>query len=180
MARSKLISFGVHRILGEIRRNKVAVLLLNQQRHIFTTHGPGGMKQAGPEALEHNEVVIMQVKNGEKSETRKVTRDGQDITYSQGVCIEVKRSQISRGKGQKAFVTFYSDVPEGMDHEVGIDRALDVINTGKRLGVIEAAGRWLTVEGLDQKFGSKADFKAYLDQHPSEVERIRNLVLAKM
>jgi len=177
--RANLITWGVHRVLGPVAKNKVAVLLLNQQRQIMSPTGPGGFQQPGGEALEHNEVIIIQLKNAPGTNSRTTWKDehGDEQEIGREIMAHVLRNQVTQGSKQKAFFKFWNK--ETPDYPFGIDAAYDIVNTGKRSGVIRGT-TWLEIDGLDQKFNGKDKLKEFFDANPGHYERLRAAILEKV
>ncbi len=179
--RANLISWGTHRILGSIRRNRIAVLYINQQRQIMDPNAKGAMQMPGGEVLKHMSWVIIQMKNGENSSRVTVKmQDGDkysDVEIGREIVAVVNRTQVTDGSKMRAPFMFYNKQVEG--YPFGVDVTQDLLNTGKRLGVITGTN-WLEIPGVDQKINGKNALKQYLDENPAEGERIRKLVMEKV
>jgi RecA/RadA recombinase len=133
--RANLISWGTHRILGSIRRNKIAVLYINQQRQIMDPNAKGAMQMPGGEVLKHMSWVIIQMKNG-GNDARVLVKEQTDdkesvVEIGREVVAVITRSQVTEGSKMRAPFMFYNKRVEGYPY--GVDVATDIFNTGKRL-----------------------------------------------
>jgi recombination protein RecA len=173
--RANLITWGVHRIMTATYKNNVAVILLNQIRDVMSSHGPGGYQQPGGHALEHNEAIIVQIKNGKDRINAKV--DGDTVEIGREIVPVIVRNKLSQGSKQTAHIMFYNKEVDG--YPFGIDQVFDIVSTATRFGVVESpsVGRYAIGE---EKFHGQKALGEYLMKHPEVLKDIREKVLAKV
>ena len=173
---SGVITSGLSAILPRCYRNGTGLLLLNQQRvdtsgknNFITYESPGG------EGLKHHAIVRIQLKPGKGRYT--VKRDGEEVLVGRElVCTFLKNKLAYNMKGAR-FDFYYQSTPEY--GPMGVDKAEDVINTGRVTGAIEVKGAWYHHPSFGKANGKVALQKKIADD-PSIIESIRKDVLMKM
>lgn len=172
-----LITWGVKNAAQLAYRNDVAVILLNQVRHVMNAAGGRGVlyQQPGGEALEHMESIIVQLKRGQNRYT--IKQNGTDVQIGQEIVAHIVRNKCNEGTGHKAIFDYFFSTADG--HELGIDEFTDVINTAKRTGVIKQAGAYYDLPDGTRHQGQKK-VNEYLEEHPEVIDQIREGVLQAM
>src|SRR5690606_27740034 len=121
----------------------------------------GGFQQPGGEAVKHNEVVIIQLKNGDyKARVEYTDENGDKVEIGREVVAHILRNQVAEGSKHTAPFMFFNKQVDGFPF--GVDEATDFINTGKRVGVVTGTS-WIEVEGIDKKFNGKKPFREFLE-----------------
>ena len=173
---SGVITSGLNSIMPRCYRNNTGVLLLNQQRvntggkaNVITYESPGG------EGLKHHMVMRIQLKPGKGYYT--VKRDGEDVLVGRELlCTFLKNKMAYNMKGAR-FDFYYQATPEY--GPVGVDKAEDVINTGKVSGVLNPSGAWLEHPSFGKVHGKPA-LRKKIEEDPGIIDAIRVDILAKM
>lgn len=157
-------------------RYDVAVLLLNQVRVNMNPMGRGVIyQQPGGNALEHMESIIVQLKKGQNKYTSK--QNGTDVLIGQEIKAVIVRNKCSQGSNKTATFDYFYAEAEG--HKLGVDLVSDVVNTGKRTGVIKQGGKFYTLPNGERIEGMK-NIGPYLEENPDALEQIREGVLDAM
>lgn len=172
---SGVITAGLNAVMPRCYRNNTGILLLNQQRvntagraNVITYESPGG------EGLKHHMVMRIQLKPGKGYYT--VKRDGEDVLVGRELlCTFLKNKMAYNMKGAR-FDFYYQATPEY--GPVGVDKAEDVIRTGKVTGVIQGSS-WLEHSSFGKVHG-KVALRKKIEDDPSIIDAIRLDVLAKM
>jgi recombination protein RecA len=170
-----LITWAVKTAAPLAWKNDVCVILLNQVRDDMQSRIPGLVAQPGGHALEHHESIIVQLKRGKNRFS--VKQNGTDVQIGQEIVAHIVRNKMTEGTGHKALFDYY--YAETDDYPFGIDAFTDIIQTGKRTGVIPVRGSMYdlpdgtTVKGWDKVV-------AHLEARPDTVEMIRVQVLQVM
>lgn len=173
---SALITWGVKRVSMAAWKLNKTVIYLNQVRDDMHARVPGVLDSPGGWGLKHMAEIRVQLRPGMPIRHK---IDGDDVIIGKEITAVIKRTKKDEGTGKKAVFTHYSAEVEGKPF--GIDLAEDIINTGKRTGVIRAAGAWLYhssfPEGQLQGKGKLAEF---LSDKPEVVELIRMEIIEAM
>jgi len=172
-----LITWGVKRIAPIAYRNECTVIYLNQIRDKMAAKQAGSVQQPGGHAIEHTEATIVRLRPGQFKNRYTIKVSGDDILIGRELLALVERNKLSEGSGHKAVFDFYQMETE--DYPFGVDHVSDVLNTGKRTGVIKARGAWLDLPDGSSHNGFKAA-GIYLAEHPEAVGLIRDGVLTVM
>lgn len=171
---SALISKGIQVAAPLAFRNDKCVILLNQERDVIGSRFPM-KKQPGGNALEFFESTIVHLKNGKE---RFVVKEGElEIEIGRQIVAHIERNKLSEGSNKKVIFDFYSAEVEG--YPFGIDQVSDILNTGKRTGVLTTRGAWIDLPNGHSENGAKATGE-YLRENPEVVGQIRDLVLEHM
>lgn len=167
---SALITWGIKRIQTPVWKRKKTVILLNQIRDDMNSRIPGMVESPGGHALKHTAEIRVQLKPGKDRYTAKI--DGDDVMIGRSIVAVIKRTKKDEGSNKRAVFDHYSKETE--DAPFGIDKVADIINTGKRTGVIKAGGAWYSHSTFPggKLMGSIAVGK-FLEDNPSAVEIIR-------
>lgn len=174
---SALITWGIKRIAPPTWKNDKTVILLNQIRDDMNARIPGLVESPGGHALKHAAEIRVQLKPGKERYTLKV--HGEDVIIGRQIVALIKRSKKDEGSGKRAIFDHYSMETE--DAPFGIDRAADVVNTGKRTGVITSGGAWLYHEAFpDGKLQGKKAVAEYIEANPNIYSVLRDDILTVM
>ncbi len=169
-----LITWGMKMCVPAAFHSNTAMVMLNQQRDDMTARYAGAVKQPGGRTLEHMEAVIMHLKNGGTPFKTKIS--GSEIEIGKPIIAHIQRNKLSEGSGRKAlYDMYYMDTShlESGGFPFGIDVVTDVINTGKRAGVIKQAGPYYTLPDGMKLQGAKA-----VAQHIAEKPLVYDLIRA--
>lgn len=170
-----LITWGMKALAPAVFKHDVCALMLNQVRDNMKSPIPGAVQQPGGNALEHHENIILRLRRGADRFTQKI--GGEDVIIGRQIIGVVERNKSNEGEGQKAIFNFFSAETE--DYPFGIDVTADVINTGKRTGVIKQAGAYYDLPNGQRIQGQKG-VGEYLDKNPDVLALIREEVLKVM
>lgn len=170
-----LITWGVKRVAPIAYRNECAVLFLNQVRDNMKSRIPGQVQQPGGHALEHTEATIVRLRSGKNRYTLKI--DGDDVMIGREIIAVVERNKLSEGSNHKAVFDFFQK--ETDEYPFGIDTFSDIINTGKRTGVIKQRGAYFDLPDGTTHQGFAA-VTEHLTGRPDVVGLIRDGVLTAM
>lgn len=172
---SALISWGVSRILTPVWKRQKTVLFLNQVRDDMGARFPL-LRQPGGHALEHCSSVIVQLKPGKDKYT--IKEDGEDILIGRELVAVINRNKTDEGTGKRAKFDFFQKETDA--YPFGIDVAADVINTGKRTGVIKGS-TWLSHDAFpDGKLNGKPAVAKFIAERPEVVSVIRAEIVQVM
>lgn len=167
-----LVTWGTKRVTMPVSKRGQIVILLNQVREKMDSH-LGGYKQPGGNALEHVEEAIVQLKVGGVGYKAKVA--GSEVQIGQPIVAIVQRNKGNEGSKHRAVFDFYNAHVDG--YPFGIDIVGDVLDTGKRAGIIRQGGAFYYLPGNDKGFYRK-DLGDYFKQNPKELDQIRETILA--
>lgn len=155
------------------RRNKVAVIFVNQPRANFSQPG-GADVSAGPKSLRHNTTMKVQMSRTGESPL-KARIDGEDETVAYQMRARVVRNKVAPQGRSADFWIMNQPTPEF--GPVGISRADEAITIGLYTEVIQQGGAWYTLPD-----GTRVNGRPKLLQHlascPDDVEMIRKEALA--
>lgn len=169
-----LITWGVKRAWTVAWKRNKFVLFLNQIRDVMNSRYPM-VDSPGGHALKHASEIRIHVRPG--SEKYYVMDGDNKITAGQEIIAEIKRTKRDQGTNKRAVYDFYS--METDIYPFGIDRVSDVINTGKRLGIIEQAGAWFRYPDFpDGRLQGKKAVAEWLEANPKQIDAIRDKVVA--
>lgn len=150
---SALITWGVKAAAMPAWKKGKSVILINQIRDDMKARVQGLVDSPGGHALKHACSIRVQLKPGKDKWT--VKENGDDVISGRQVVATVKRNKLSEGTGKKATFNYWQKPT--VEHDVGIDMVEDVINAGKRSGVIKQAGAWYYYDEFpENKSGKKA------------------------
>lgn len=169
---AKLITDGVKRASMSCWKSGCTVMFINQIRDVMGSSFPV-VDSPGGRALKHHVTLRVQLKPGEKH-IRKI--DGDDVMVGRQLIASIVRNKLAEGTNKRAIFDYYP-----MSHpEVpfGIDWTTDIINIGKRAGVIKTRGSYLD----HQSFGTKyaRDVIAQMKEDPNLVNTLRQEILEEM
>lgn len=168
-----LITWGVKRVITPISKRNQVVLMLNQVRENMGSYA-GGFKQPGGHALEHSELSIVQLKSGPPSPEHKIKEHGAEVEIGKTIVAIVLRNKANEGSRQRAVFDFYNKETEDMPF--GIDVVGDVLNTGKRCGVIRQGGAFYYLPGNEKGFYKK-DLGTYFNENPEVLVQIKQDII---
>lgn len=165
-----LITWGIKRIVNPTWKNNKTVVCLNQIRDVMSStysmvESPGG------HALKHASSIRVQLKPGSDRYFEGETMVGR------GIVAEVVRNKCSEGSKQRAVFDFYQKDSE--KHPVGIDVESDLINVGKKTGVIEGSG-YLESPLWEGKLHGKPALAARLREEPKLYDQLRDEIIDVM
>lgn len=169
-----LITWALKASVSHIYHNDIAVVLINQVRDDLNSKY-GGFKMPGGHALEHFSQIIVHLRPGKDKYT--IKSQGTDIIAGRQIIAHIQRNKKTMGTGHKAIFDYYSmEIP---GHPIGIDTFTDIINTGKRTGVIKQAGKFYTMPN-DKRLEGWDNVVRYLEAQPEVVTMVRDGVLEAM
>lgn len=150
----------MRKLAARLNKNKTTLLYTNQVRDNLSGRGPT-YKTSGGNALKHqcNTRLLFERK---KDPDVKQADGYQEHKFQMNVKLEKHR-----GSGERHSCTLYY-----IFREKGIDRLHDVTTYLQAKGVIETAGAWLKVSGVEKKLQGKSALYKYLQDNPSEVDRL--------
>lgn len=169
---AKVITRMVKQVAPMGKANGTMTMVVNQVRAIIGGNAKGPTTQSsGGWALKHVTSVKVAVRRGE---TKYLKIDGQDVPIGHDIINKVEKNKCSP-YGRTATVTLYNT--DTKDHSVGVDPVAEVVEFGKKYGIIEGS-TWLTLPN-GERFNGAGKTKDYLVQHPEVVKELREQVLAK-
>lgn len=168
-----LITWGVKRAwTAAYKRNKY-VIFLNQVRDVMSARFPT-LDSPGGHALKHASEIRVYLRPGTEKFT--IQEGDNKILVGQEVIAEIKRTKRDQGTGKRAVYNMFT--METDEFPFGVDRVTDVINTGKRTGVIEQAGAWFKyVDFPDGKLQGKDAVAKWLKENPEKIDSIREKII---
>lgn len=176
---SGLITRGVKAVAPKAYRNECGVMFINQIRDNMKARVPGMVDMPGGHALKHACITRALLKPTANQYKAKI--DGDDVVIGREIAVVVERNKQNEGSRQVAKFDFYQKSTDTND--LGIDRALDVINTAVATGVISRGGAYFTLPGelgLEKAIQGLPKVRAHFVQHPEHVAIVRELVLKTM
>lgn len=176
---SGLITRLVKAVAPAAYRNRMACIMLNQIRDNLNSPIAGAVRQPGGHGLEHMSPVTIRLRYGKGGIGGYRTREnGEEITVGRQIVALVERNKLNEGSNHKAIFDFYIKDTNG-EYPFGVDTVNDVVNTGKRAGVIQQGGAYYTLPDGTKLQGLKMVEK-HLVENPSAYQDIRNGVLDAM
>jgi recombination protein RecA len=176
---SGLITWGVKRTLMPCWKRNKGLMYLNQIRDDMKAQMSGVYDSPGGHALKHSCAIRVQLRPGK--DRFNVKDAGDDVMIGRSIVAVIKRNKLSEGTGKRAIFDFYSMETENGSFPFGIDQTTDVINTGKRTGVITLGGSWYYHELFpDGKLQGEDKVRDHLVRNPDHVNTIRTEILSVM
>lgn len=170
-----LITWGMKMCVPAAYHSNTALVFLNQQRDDMAARYAGAVKQPGGHTLEHMEATIIHLKAGGAPFKTKIR--GSEVEIGKPIIAHIVRNKLSEGSSRKALYDMY--YMETEDYPFGVDKISDIINTGKRAGVIKQAGSIYTLpDGMKCK-GAKAVAQHLVDK-PLVYDLIRAGIMEAM
>lgn len=175
---SALITWGVKRVATPAWKRKKTVILLNQIRDDMNSYIPGMVESPGGHALKHLSEIRIQLKPGRDRYTVKI--DGEDVIVGRSIVAIIKRTKKDEGSNKRAVFDFYS--METDEFPFGIDKAEDILNTGKRTGVIKTGGGgWYMHPSFPSgKIRGQDAVSKFFEDNPDVVKVVKDSVLEVM
>jgi recombination protein RecA len=174
---SALITWGIKRVQMPVWKRNKSIMLLNQVRDDMNSHISGLLDSPGGHALKHACDIRIQLRPGKDRFT--VKEDGVDVMAGRQIVAVVRRTKKDEGTNKRAVFDYFS--METDEYPFGVDVVQDVINTGKRTGVIGGGGAWLYHKSFpDGKLQGKAALAEFLAQKPEAVDKIRKEIVDKL
>lgn len=155
--------------------NGTAMIVVNQVRsnidgnkYAPKTSNPGGW------ALKHITTIKLRVRtSGGSDGVRNVKVDGEDVPVSQQIAIHVEKNKTApKGRVANIWLTNQNTDKWG---PIGIDKADEAFEFGKRLGLITGKGWYVLPDGEKLQGGDAV--RNYLRERPAMIEEIRQAVL---
>lgn len=179
---SALITEGVKNAIMPCFKNNKVILYLNQVRDNMDAPIAGLYKPPGGNALLHDTSVNIELKRRGKGYTAKIYDE--DVEIGRELVAILQRNKLAEGSKQRAFFDYW--LMETDEHEVGVDRTSDILNTAMRAGVIRKDGSnyshalFPENKSSERKIFGKPGVGRFFEEHPKAVEIIRNEVLTAM
>ncbi len=170
-----LITWGMKALGPLVYKYDVCALMLNHVRADMHSRVPGMVQQPGGFAIENIEQIIVRLRSGKDKFT--IKDGGDDVTVGRQIIGVIERNKANEGDHQKAIFNYFS--AETDKYPFGVDVVTDVINTGKRTGVITQAGSYFTLPNGKQIQGAIA-VGEYLDENVGVYQIIREEILKVM
>jgi RecA/RadA recombinase len=177
---SPVITSGLNAVMPRLWRNNIGLLLINQQRqdtkgrkiaNVTMYDSPGG------EALHHHMAFRIHLKPGRTRYVDKI--DGEEVVVGRELIASFMKNKLAMNSKAARFEFWFRPV-EKYGWRLGIDKAEDIIRTGKASGVIKGAS-WLEHPAFpDGKVHGKPGLETFLHERPEVEDRIREEVLTKM
>jgi hypothetical protein len=133
------------------------------------------VESPGGHALKHTAEIRVQLKPGRERYTVKV--DGDDVIAGRSIVAVIKRTKKDEGTNKRAVFDHYS--METDDLPFGVDKISDILNTGKRTGVLKTGGGgWYYHDVFPGgKIRGSADATTFFEGNPGAINTIRDEVL---
>ena len=150
--------------------------MLNQIRDNMSSPIPGAVKQPGGHGLEHMSPITIRLRYGKGGiNGYKMRENGEEVPIGRQIVALIERNKLNEGSNQKAIFDFYIK-DTGGEHPFGVDTINDVVNTGKRAGVIQQSGPYYTLPDGPKLQGLKAVEK-HLAENPDAYSSIRGAIM---
>lgn len=178
--RSNLVTWGVHNILQKSWKNNTCVMFINQVRDKMNARMPGVVDSPGGHALKHVSAIRVQLKTA-SSGIYNDKVNGEEMEVGHRLKAIIVRNKLSEGSRRVAEFDYYKKQTE--DHDVGIDKAADIIDVAIKTGCITPAGAWLrhpSFPGDSNQIQGRANAGKFLMENPKIQEQIRKEVLEVM
>lgn len=168
---AKIVTRMVKQIASMGHSNGTTTMVVNQVRAVVggNVHGPK-TQSSGGWALRHVTSVRLSVRRGE---SKSIKVDGNEIPVAHQVITKVEKNKCAP-YGRTATFWLYNTPTDSND--IGVDPIGEVIEFGKRMGIIEGS-TWLTLPN-GQRFNGAPKTAEYLEANPEVVAEIRERVLA--
>lgn len=175
---SALITWGIKRVQMPIYKFKKTLIVLNQIRDDMDSMY-GGLKSPGGHALKHTAEIRVQLKPGADRYTVKQGEGkyAHDVLVGRQIIAVVVRTKHTEGTNMRAVFDYYQKETEV--YPFGVDKALDVLLTARRTGVIRTGGGgWFYHDAFpDGKIRSEEAVRGFFRESPVAVSQIRAEVL---
>lgn len=179
---AQVITRMVKRCAVLCRRNKVAVVMVNQYRANLS--GLGSDISAGPKAMKYSTTTKVEMAyTGEETIKYRIPGDKDDSVIGRMARARVTRNKVAvQGKSAEFYIINY-DTPEY--GPVGIDRADEAITVGVATEVIRQAGAWYYVptesnKAGESRFQGREKVAQHLRSSPDDLELVRVKAIATM
>lgn len=172
---SGLITWGLNRVMPRAYKNNILLMLINQQRD-KQAQIAGLVDSPGGWALKHQCRQRIHIKPGANKWTTRI--DGEELVVGRELVAKIIKNKLAEGTGTTARFNFFNVHTE--EHPFGIDVAEDVLNVGKRTGVIEGTSWYYHPSFPDGKLHGKPKVAEFLKDNPKAVEQIRQEVFIHM
>ncbi len=156
---ARLMSAALRKLSGMISKTKTIVVFLNQTRMKIGVYGnpettPGGLALKFYASVRIELKRVAQIKKGEEIIGNRI------------------KAKIVKNKVAPPFKTCEFDIY----YQEGINKVVDLINTGIKFGVIKKSGSWLEFE--NKKIGQGLEpAKKFLRENPELFEKIKKALL---
>jgi recombination protein RecA len=170
-------------ILPRLHKNKIGLLVLNQQRQTGQYNGTTMYDSPGGEGLHHNMMMRIQLKPNGKQRFN-ATVDGDTVLVGRDVKAVFVKNNLSESQEKTATFNFF--FIETDKYGIGIDKAGDVVNTGVLTGVIKRSGAWYThptfpkIKSGESKINGVDATGTFLVENPDAYQQVRAEVLESM
>lgn len=154
------------------RKNKVAVIIVNQVRANFASQ-KGGDLYSGPKALRHVTTCVLRLRRTSEAPYFAEV-DGIEEKVGMQVAVYVERLNVAP-EGRTAMINLFNQ--NSMLGTIGVDKADEAATFGVRCGLIQqTSAAWYLVDG--QKINGRKALVQWLREHPEKVGAIRDATLA--
>ena len=177
--RSGLITWGVHNVLQPAWKNNVGIIFINQIRDKMNSRIAGVVDSPGGHALKHSCSIRVQLRASEFY--REKLEDKTEAEVGHRLKATIIRNKFSEGSRKTAEFDYYKMTTEA--HDVGIDKAADIVDVATRLGCIEPAGAWYRhplFPGEKNQIQGKSSVKEFVINNPKVQDSLRKEVLEAM
>jgi recombination protein RecA len=166
---ARLMSQALRKLTGTVARSQCLLMFINQIRMKIGVMFGSPETTTGGNALKFYATVRLDIRRiGAIKEA--ATLDKKEP----GVVGNRTRVKVVKNKMAPPFREVEFDILYGQ----GISRAADVLDLASEAGVVEKSGAWFSFQG--ERIGQGRDnARAYLEQHPSVLDKVEALLLAK-
>lgn len=157
-------------------QHHVAVILINQIRASIGSFVGPDITRPGGHALQHCTTHVLKFRRG-KQAPYFIGTDDDKVQVGHQIAILVEKNKVAPPK-KTAMIDFFNQATAKYG-AVGIDRAREAFQVGKRLGLLEQAGAYYTLPDTSKHKSEEATL-TYLREHREVCDMIRTKALAKV
>lgn len=165
---AKIVTRMVKQVAPMAKANGTCSLVINQVRSNIGGYG-ASESTGGGWALKHITSVKCAVRRGE---SKSIRIDGKEVPIGHEVNVRVQKNKLAP-YGRVGSFWLYNTATD--TNRVGVDPIPEIVDVGKKVGVIEGS-TWLTLPSGKQINGAVKTVD-YLRSHPDEVEDISKRIM---